>query len=249
MKANRQETIILHLMSLAGAPSETIAVFRKACTHGSWINEQSPQTGSFNVDESNERLEFLGDSVLGLVVADALYRRLPDADEGVLSKAKARLVSTLTLVRLAKQLDIGGALLLGRGEETSGGRKRESLLADTLEAIIGAVFFTVGFEKAKLFILKIWDEVLAEEVGGSHSKDFKSMLQEYSQNLINELPVYKVLKTIGPDHDRQYTMAVYVRKREVGRGCGKSKKAAEQLAAAVAYKKMKSESSESGEAP
>jgi len=217
MNEKRHTEIVAHIMDMVQAPPETIEVFQAACMHGSWINEH-PQADGAKYFESNERLEFLGDSVLGLVVADALYQGMPKSDEGLLSKAKARLVSTKTLIRYAEQLALGEALLLGKGEETSGGRKRISVVADTLEAFIGAVFLTRGFETAKTFVLSIWGQAITEEIDGFHQDDFKSALQEFSQNRTNELPVYKILKIIGPDHNRSYEMAVFIQGHEMGRG-------------------------------
>jgi ribonuclease-3 len=220
-----------------GADPGRLDLFRAAVTHGSCLNECPEGTAL----EGNERLEFLGDAVLGLVMSHQLYARLPQNAEGLLSKAKARLVSAEVLARHARSLGLGELLRLGRGEELTGGRERDSLLANALEAVIGAWFLSEGLEKVRAFILKRWEADFARESQSPGETDFKSLLQESSQRLLQVLPVYEVSAVHGPDHNRVYEITALLAGREYGQGTGHSKKEAEQMAAAQALEKLKHE--------
>ncbi|MBI4386058.1 MAG: ribonuclease III [Elusimicrobia bacterium] len=182
---------------------------------------------------ANERLEFLGDSVLSAVVAHRLYEAFPDQDEGILSKRKSQLVSQRALARWALELELGRHLRLGGGEDSSGGRQRPSILANCLEALIGAVYLDGGFDAAQRFIGH-WLTRRRE----SEEPDYKSRLQEMLQKRYKTPPEYEVLGTAGPDHDMTFTVAVRLRKEFLGRGVGKSKKEAEQAAARNAIEKL-----------
>lgn len=175
----------------------------------------------------NERLEFLGDSVLSAVVAHALYERHPDHDEGTLSKRKAVLVSRATLARWAEAIELGKYLRLGAGEETTGGRMRPSLLANAYEALIGAVYVDSGFEAARRFVLQLLDSQQAVP----SEEDFKSRLQEVLQKKHKSPPSYELVREAGPDHDKTFSVAVRMGKQKLGAGEGKTKKEAEQKAA------------------
>jgi ribonuclease-3 len=225
-------------------PTKDSPLLRSALTHRSWANEMSGQAGMSPADipEANERLEFLGDSVLGLVIARELYHRLPEEDEGRLSKAKARLVSATVLARHARQLDLGKAAFLGRGEERTGGRERVSILANVLEAVIGAVFLAEGLSVAEKFILELWGSEIETELAGPGGFDAKSRLQEHCQKISGALPIYRIDKITGPDHNRWYEISVEVGGQVKGRGRGQSKKRAEEMAAAEALEKLKIES-------
>lgn len=240
MRAERQEEIITRLLSTLGARPETAELFHSALTHRSWINEYAADAPNEWL-KANERLEFLGDAVLGLIIARSLYDRLPREDEGFLSKAKAHLVSAEVLARHARRLELGRALRLGRGEERSGGRGRDSLLANALEAVIGALFLAEGLETVERFVLAFWEADINLEMAGPGTTDFKSLLQELSQKLQGALPEYHVEKTLGPDHDRVYEISVLIHDREYGRGRGKSKKEAAQAAASDALAALRKE--------
>ena len=175
----------------------------------------------------NERLEFLGDSVLGLVVAAYLYRKLDTKEEGVLSKIKANLVSRRNLYIWAAGLNIGKFMLLGAGEIATGGRDRQSILSNAMEAIIGAIYLDGGFDSAAAFI-KNWLQTQKIEID---SHDYKSTLQEYLQHRKKPIPEYTVISKIGPQHEQIFTVAVMVNSEEIGRGKGNNKKSAEQEAA------------------
>lgn len=195
-----------------------------ALTHRSWVNEHPDKTGT------NERLEFLGDAVLEFVVSDHIYRHFPDKEEGFLTALRANIVNTKNLASLAERLEIGQDLKLSKGEEQSGGRNNASLLADLVEAIIGAIYLDRGFLASESFIkenlLSDLDEKLKEPL-----KDAKSRLQETVQAKGLNAPKYRVVAEVGPDHDKEFTIEVSVEGKVLGQGRGKSKSAAEQEAA------------------
>lgn len=201
-------------------------ILREALTHKSYAAE-------FRHNKDNERLEFLGDSVLGLVVAAYLYRLLDTKEEGVLSKIKANLVSRRNLYFWGQNLKLGEYMFLGQGEIASGGRQRQSILSNAMEAVVGAVYLDGGFDAAKGLILK-WLETQKIEADGG---DYKSVLQEYLQKRGKSAPEYDVVSTVGPEHDKIFTVRVTLLGRELGRGKGHNKKAAQQAAAkeALAY--------------
>ena len=205
-----------------------------AMTHTSRANEDV-SGGVFD----NESLEFLGDAVLGFVIADILFREFPDFDEGQKSKTKASLVSTATLARQAERLTLGEHLLLGRGEEKTGGRRKQALLADGYEALIAAIYLDGGVEQARAFIARefapLIDDVREHGIAG---QDYKSALQEYLQSHDQPLPEYRVAGTIGPDHNKLFQVEVVVKGEAIADATGPSKKEAEQEAARRALEKL-----------
>lgn len=203
-------------------------LLRTALTHKSWLNERPA-----GVSGDNERLEFLGDAVLALVVSDLLMARTPGGSEGDLSKARAAVVSEGSLARAADRIGLGEWLLLGRGEEMAGGRAKPSLLANTLEALLGAVYVDAGFAAARRVAEALLDESLAEADRVS-TTDYKSRLQERTQGEMREAPRYAVVAESGPDHDKLWEVAVVIAGRVYARASGRSKKEAEQAAAASA---------------
>jgi ribonuclease III len=203
-----------------------------ALTHKSWLNEMARSGRS-----DNERLEFLGDAVLNLAVSDILMRRFPQRAEGDLSKTRAVIVNESGLAQAAERLDLGQWIFLGRGEEHAGGRHKHSILADALEAMVGAIYLDGGYNAAIVVV----ERLLAEAIDDSERAlrlDFKSRLQERSQALLQQAPRYTVVKQDGPDHDKTFWVAIAFGDREYGRGSGKSKKEAEQSAAALALAKL-----------
>jgi ribonuclease III len=203
------------------------ALLDQALAHRSWCAEQGES-------DSNERLEFLGDAVLGLVVAEHTYRTYPELSDGAMSKVRASVVNTRALAQIALELGIAAHLRLGRGEDQSGGRAKESILADATEAVIGAVYLDGGLEEARRMILSLLSERIAGAVGEPGESDHKSRLQEESVRLGRGVPRYEV-EGFGPDHARRYLATVYVAGERLGSGEGRSKKDAEQVAARVAY--------------
>ncbi len=198
-----------------------------ALSHRSWCAEAGGQP-------SNERLEYLGDAVLGLVVAEHCFRSYPEMPEGALAKVRAAVVNTTVLAELANELDIGPVLLLGRGEDASGGRHKASILANTVEALIGAVYIDGGFAAASRLVLAMLNERITAAAAGPGAEDFKTRLQELVIHRSGVLPHYDV-QGVGPDHARHYTAHVLVAGEAIGVGEGRSKKDAEQAAARAAW--------------
>lgn len=183
---------------------------------------------------TNERLEFLGDAVLGIVVTEYLYATYPDLSEGHLAKLRAAVVNAKACADVARSVDLGSFLLLGRGEESSGGRDKSSILADTLEAVIGAVHVSIGLDAAAQLVHRFFDPLVAEAAALGAGLDWKTSLQELSASLGRGVPVYLVSDS-GPDHDKWFTAKVQLGDEVFGYGEGRNKKEAEQQAAATAY--------------
>src|SRR5512137_366026 len=197
-----------------------------ALTHRSFANENPDQ-----LKRDNERLEFLGDAVLTLCISDMLMKRYPECSEGELSKIRSSIVNERPLARLARELRIGDYLLLGRGEDISGGRAKRSILANTLEAIIAAVYFDTGFAGAFDFIGKRFHPLLETGAAGVFYQDYKTSLQETTQNRFRVIPRYTVIREFGPDHDKVFQVRVAVGDVVSTAGLGRNKKEAEQRAA------------------
>ncbi len=189
---------------------------------------------------SNERLEFLGDAVLGLVVTDHLYRNYPDLLEGEMAKVRASIVSAATLAEVAGELDLGSALLLGKGEDASGGREKPSILADAIEAVIAAVYLDGGWPAASELILRLLGDRIAEASTGPGGQDHKTRLQELAARHLDAMPTYDVVDE-GPDHAKHFRAVVRLDERLLGRGEGRSKKQAEQAAARDACDALRAE--------
>lgn len=204
-------------------------LFDLAITHKSWINENP------GIRRSNERIEFLGDAVLELVVSSHLYEKFPDKEEGYLTALRANLVNTQNLSIVAEKIKIGEALFLSKGEEGGGGRKNQSLLADTLESIIGAIYIDRGIKEAENFIKKNVLSGLSLKLK-EPLKDAKSRLQEAVQSRGFRAPRYKMVESSGPDHAKRFIIEVYVLNKKLGKGVGKNKSKAEQNAAKSALK-------------
>lgn len=208
-------------------------LLQEALTHRSYLNENKK---SHLI--SNERLEFLGDAILSLIVSHFLYQKFSSFPEGDLTNLRASLVKTKTLAMVAQKLGLGDYLLLSKGEEEGGGRKNQGILADTFEAVIGALFLDSGLVITTDFVKRHLLPLLPEIIEKEAFRDYKSLLQEKVQREKKVAPVYRVLKTTGPDHKRIFTIGVYVTKEEAGRGSGYSKQEAEQEAAKAALEKL-----------
>jgi ribonuclease-3 len=223
-----------------GHQFEDPAFCESALTHKSWLNE-APTSGR----RDNERLEFLGDAVLNLAVSDILMRRFPDRAEGDLSKTRAVIVNEAGLCQAAERVDLGQWIFLGRGEEHAGGRRRPSILADAFEALIGAVYLDGGFAAAHRVVERLLTSAVEDSEQGLRL-DFKSRLQERAQAMLQLTPQYAVVGQNGPDHDKTFSVSIALGDREFGRASGKSKKEAEQSAAAVALAKLQGATPGSG---
>lgn len=204
-------------------------LFAQALTHGSYTYENR-QAGP----EDNQRLEFLGDAVLELVISDYLYKTYPRFSEGDLTKLRAAVVCEPSLAKVARELGLGPCLMMGRGEERSGGRERPSILADAFEALLGAVYLDQGLEKAAEFAVSVLSPVIEDVLEGRTDRDYKTELQEAVQQNNDGQVNYIILKEEGPDHDKTFTSGVVYKNRIIGTGTGRSKKESEQQAARVA---------------
>jgi len=209
-------------------------LFTLAFTHRSYLNEANEKV------ESNERLEFLGDSILSFIISTHLYKTYPNFNEGILTNLRSLLVNTKSLAAVAKELDFGKHLLLSKGEEDSKGRENESLLANALEAYIGALYLDKGVEEVIDFLNQAIVPKIQSLVENKVFKDPKSLLQEYVQSHKNPSPVYKVIHEEGPPHAKIFTMGVFVNEEKIGEGTGKSKQLAEENAAKQALDKKAS---------
>ncbi len=187
---------------------------------------------------NNERLEFLGDAVLGIVVAARLYDCMADRPEGDLAKTKSVVVSEDTLSTIALELGVNEYLMLGKGEELSGGRHKKAILADAMEAIIGALYLDSGYRAAEQFVLSLMDPQITLVMENRHHKDYKTLLQEHVQKKYKTVPKYGLVKKTGPDHDRTFWVTVEINGSAYGPECGKNKKEAEQAVACSACKAL-----------
>jgi len=224
--------MIKDLEAAIGYRFENITLLQNALAHSSYANEQW-----HNSLKSNERLEFLGDSIVGMVVAEYLYRNFPDRPEGDLTRMRADMVCEKSLAHIAEQLNLGRYLLLGNGEELGGGRKRPSILADAVESVIAACFLDGGMAAAENFVKKF---VLTNvPVTSMKNADFKTALQELVQQKKNQQLTYRLVGESGPDHDKAFSVEVELNGTVVGKGTGSSKKRAEQDAARAAIERLK----------
>lgn len=203
-------------------------VLKEALTHKSFAGEHRSA-------KHNERLEFLGDSILGAIVADYIYNQCPHVEEGVLSKIKSNLVSRHNLYFWGKEMDLGAFIALGHGEIATGGRTRDSIISNAVEAVIGAVYIDGGYQAAEAVVLPwVKTQHLTQDSG-----DFKSLLQEFVQKRSKHTPQYEVIQTVGPEHDKVFTVRVSLDGKELGIGKGRNKKQAEQSAAENAFEHLK----------
>ncbi|MFC2041382.1 ribonuclease III [Chloroflexota bacterium] len=214
------------LQQTLGISLNDASLLEQALVHSSYINENP----GFALD-SNERLEFLGDAVLGLIVAEKLYQNFPQFTEGEMTKLRSTLVRRETLARMARAIRLGDYLYLGKGEEASGGRHKPANLAGALEAVIAAIFLDQSLSAAKNFILRLFDAELQKVTDPGAGIDYKSELQELTQARGQQVPTYHIIEATGPDHDKWFTVEVRLGESVLGRGSGKSKKAAQTEAA------------------
>jgi len=213
----------------AGIRFRSLEFLNLALTHRSRGNEDPSRA------QNNERLEFLGDAVLGMIAATRLYELLDGKPEGELARIKSYIVSEEVLSELAKAIGIDRCILLGKGEEQSGGRTKKAILADAMEAVIGAYYLDESFESASRFVLRLLEPEIQKVLQNRHRKDYKTILQEYVQKYHRAYPEYRLVKRSGPDHDRTFWISCSVCEKEYGPISGKNKKEAEQSAAKAAY--------------
>lgn len=221
------------LAKALGIEFRRLALLEQALVHRSYLNEVADAEM-----ESNERMEFLGDAVLGLIISDRLYKDYPALSEGKLSQIRALLVRWDTLAQAAERISLGDYLVMGRGEEMSGGRRRPSNLAGALEALIGAAFLDGGLMRARKLVLQLLGPELEEVAAGAVAVDSKSQLQEVVQARWHEIPRYRLVSATGPDHAKTFMVEVMVRREVLGRGEGRNKKQAELAAARQALEAL-----------
>ncbi len=216
---------------------QDVELLERALTHKSYANEN-------RVPYHNERMEFLGDAVLSLVVSEYLMKACPDSTEGDLSRFRAAVVSEPALAAVSREIGLGDYLLLGKGEDQTGGRNKDSLLADCLEALIASVYLDAGIDSAEAFVIRVFEAMIRKTCSSGGSLDYKTELQELCQERLKQLPEYRVVSETGPDHQKQFNMEVWIKGQLSGRGIGKSKKEAEQRAAREALEKLSGRSRE-----
>lgn len=209
----------------------TVELLERSLTHKSYANEN-------RVPYHNERMEFLGDSVLNLIISEYLMKTSPDSTEGDLSRLRAAVVSEPALASIARELGLGTFLLLGKGEDQTGGRNKDSLLADCLEALIASLYLDGGKDAAEAFVLRSFEDLLKRTCASGGTVDYKTELQELCQERLKQLPEYRIVSETGPDHQKQFEVELSVRNEVYGRGKGRNKKEAEQRAAKEALEKL-----------
>lgn len=225
----RRKSALQELAKRMGFPEIDSSLLHLSLCHSSYANEQE------NCENfGNERLEFLGDSIVGYTVTESLYTNYPNLREGQLSKIKSVVVSKRILAQRTIALGLGEFLLLGKGEEQTGGRTRFSILGNLFESIVGAIHLSCGIEKSKRFVLEQLENEIRKAVRGESIIDYKSKLQEQVQKEFGVLPIYRLISAAGPDHDKDFIVEVLIQEKQIGRGEGKSKKRAEKAAAASA---------------
>ncbi len=233
-KISKRFELLSKLEESIGYTFKDKTLLNKALTHSSYANEHKTTNISYN-----ERLEFLGDSVLSLIVSDYIYKKYSKFPEGDLTKLRAAVVCETSLAFISKKLKLGEYLLLGKGEEATGGRERTSILADALEALIGAIYLDSSFEYSKRFVIRILEnEIIQASKVGDLFTDYKTKLQETLQKTSKSKIEYKIDKEEGPDHEKIFFMSAIVESKIYGRGWGRSKKEAEQMAAKEALNRM-----------
>jgi ribonuclease III len=219
-----------------GLPVRDLDLLEQALIHSSWLHEHPDAARGHN-----ERLEFLGDAVVNLTISEALYARHPHDDEGALSARRAAIVSTSGLARLAGRIELGSYLLLGEGESQRSGRRRPSLLASSFEALTGALYLDLGYERVRRWLQELADPELALEAPVLSLKSPKSRLQEYTQRRSGERPDYRLVEASGPDHEKSFRIEVWVDGELLGAGEGPSRRTAETYAAAQAIERIRAE--------
>jgi len=230
--SRRRRRELLLFQKKAGLRFKRLENLDLALCHRSFVHETSEDISN------NETLEFLGDSVIGMVVADYLIRLLPDRTEGNLARIKAYVVSESTLAGIALKLGVDSIVHLGKGEEVSGGRKKKTLLCDCLEALVGALYLDSGYNRTAKFVLKNISSPIDLVLADRHRKDYKTLLQELAQKRFRCYPEYVLNRKTGPDHQRIFWMTVQINGESYGSGKGANKKSAEQEAARLAYEKI-----------
>jgi len=221
------------LQKCLGYQFQNLHLLRQSLTHRSFANESGDPKF-----EDNEKLEFLGDSIIGFVISEMLYQSFPRFREGDLSRVKSHVVSEPFLARIARELDLGAFLLLGKGEAASGGHNKSSLLSNCYEAVVAAIYLDGGIEPTWDFLIRCFKKRIESLIRNRHILDHKSLLQEHSQEIFNCIPLYRLRRITGPDHDRTFEITLIIKGEVFSVGTGKNRKEAEQTAAKAALSKL-----------
>ncbi|NLZ13879.1 MAG: ribonuclease III [Thermotogaceae bacterium] len=240
-----EEAILSDFQRRLGVFFKDLSLLKLALSHSSWVYEQTVKSGEPPC-QSNERLEFLGDAIVGFLVVEKLYRDYPSEAEGTLARIKAVMASEPLLSRAAKELEMGRYLFLGKGEIHSGGRERDSILADAFEAVCGAIYLDSGLEPVRLLLQRLLFPYLQDVFDDVICLDYKSKLQEFTQGIDRLLPEYRLVSVSGPSHRPLFIVDVYLESRLLARGEGRTKKEAEQNAAEGGIKLLVSEEKADG---
>ena len=230
-----RKKILTAFLKAAGIRFKSLELLNLSFMHRSVSNESNHKI-------NNERLEFLGDAILGAVVANLLYQTLGDKNEGALAKIKSVVVSEDVLSAVAREFGIDAVLILGRGEELSGGRAKKAILADALEALIGAIYLDSGYQFAFDFVSSFMSTEINRVLENRHFQDYKSLLQEFCQKLYKNYPTYRLVRRSGPEHERVFWVDVLVNNESFGPAAGSNKKSAEREAARLAYEALNNQS-------
>ena len=231
--SNTRKKILTDFQKSLNIRFKDVFLLDLAFHHRSFSNESIKKDLSY--PQNNERLEFLGDAVLGMVTASLLYNNLTDQPEGELARIKSVVVSEMTLSQIALNIGVDKCLVLGKGEELSGGRTKKAILADAMEAIIGAFYLDSGYREAEKFVLQFMVEEVEKVIKNKHQKDYKTLLQEWYQKKSKKCPRYELVEMSGPDHDKNFVVQVRLEDKVFGPATGKNKKEAEQAVAKLAY--------------
>ena len=240
--SNTRKKLLTDFQKSLNVRFKDISLLDLAFHHRSFSNESGKKDISHS--QNNERLEFLGDAVLGMVTASLLYNNLIDQPEGELARIKSVVVSEMTLSQIALDIGVDKCLVLGKGEELSGGRAKKAILADAMEAIIGAFYLDSGYREAEKFVLKFMVAEVEKVLKNKHQKDYKTLLQEWYQKKSKKCPRYELVEMTGPDHDKNFVVQVRLEDKVFGPAKGKNKKEAEQAVAKLAYSTLCKEISE-----
>lgn len=241
MEAEKQPTDLETFQSQIDVRFEDLTLLKQALTHRSFINEQTEPLADI---EDNERLEFLGDAILDFITADMLYNRFPDMTEGEMTRLRAALVRTEALAQIATDNHVGEAIIMGKGEASSGGRERDTNLCGTFEALIGAIYLDRGLEAVASFVMPHLNTLQGEVIDDAIAKDSRSQFQEWAQAVHGITPEYRVAFAQGPEHEKEFYVEVFLGEKKIAIGSGRSKRAASQDAARVALIMQKSSEQE-----
>ena len=234
---SKRKKQLLHFIQSYQLPESCLSKLDTALTHKSYANEQVAATKSPLLNQYNERLEFLGDAILGMIIVKTLYLRFPQLTEGDLTRRKSQLICTPTLAKIGRSIGLMDLLLIGKGENLTSGREKDSNIENALEAVIAAIYLSVGYDVSESFIINLWEPYISQKEILVDTISYKSILQEYLMKRDIFLPEYRVLHVVGREHEKEYTIGLFINHEKYSIGKGNNKKKAEQVAAMNFLKK------------